>query len=42
MKKEIKNKEQKIELKNELKFEEMDQVKGGNCWPVKHTLPSFN
>jgi hypothetical protein len=30
MKKEIKSKEQKIELKNELKFEEMGQVKGGD------------
>jgi len=43
MKKEIK----KIEQKNELSFEEMNKIRGGeaaeakyNCWPVKHTLPS--
>jgi len=32
MKKEIKSKKQKIELKNELRFEEMNKVKGGVSW----------
>jgi len=28
--------------KDELSDEDLKKASGGNCWPVKHTLPSFN
>jgi len=36
MKKEIENKEQKIELKNELRLEEMNLVKGGGDFNLQN------
>lgn len=36
MKKEIENKEQKFEQKNELSFEEMNQVKGGGDFNLQN------